>query len=165
MHDRLVPICSTCAIALASAASVVLARKVVHVTASLLVHSLALAALYLLLSAEMVAMGQVIVYAGAIVVLFLFVVLLLPQGGKEPAPRVGYIAVALALGAMIFTPVVLVLSISNRAAQAPEFDGDAAAIGRVLFGSQFVPFELTAGLLLVAIIGAVALWRRQGVHP
>ncbi len=162
MQDRLIPIAAACLLALVSACSVVFARKPVHVAASLLVHSLALAALYLMLSAEMVAMGQIIVYAGAIVVLFLFVVLLLPQGGKEPAPPIGRIALALLLGATIFAPLVFVLSATSRAAHAPAPDGSATAIGRVLFGSQLVPFELTAGLLLVAIIGAVSLWRRQG---
>ena len=166
MRDVLLPVTVGCAVAVLSAISVVFARKQVHAAASLLVHSLALAALYLMLAAEMVAMGQVIIYAGAIVVLFLFVVLLLPQGGNEVAPGTGRVALAMLIGASIFAPIIVMLA-SLRALTPTQAapDGSAASIGRALFGSQLVPFELTTGLLLVAIIGAVALWRRQSDRP
>src|SRR2546430_4771455 len=76
-----------CAVALLSALGVVVARRPIYAAIALLVHSLSLAALFGLLSASMVAVGQVIIYSGAIVVLFLFVVTLLPTGGRELEQR------------------------------------------------------------------------------
>lgn len=164
MTDRMVPLVIACAIAVSSALGLVLARRIVHCACLLLVHSLAIAAAYLLLAADFVAMGQVIVYSGAIVVLFLFVVLLLPQDGKEPAARPGRIAVALGGGGLVFA--VLLAGVSAVAAAktpaAPEtVDFTVEAVARSLFGPQLVPFELTAILLLVAIVGGVTLWQRH----
>src|ERR1700730_8677233 len=72
---------------MALALGVVLARRPIYAAMFLLVHSLSLAALFGSLAAAMVAVGQVIIYSGAIVVLFLFVVTLLPSGGRELGPR------------------------------------------------------------------------------
>ena len=83
MNELFIPLAVGCAVALVSALLVVLARRPVHSVVALLAHSLSLAALYLILGADMVAMGQVLIYSGAIVVLFLFVIALLPQGGSE----------------------------------------------------------------------------------
>src|SRR5215831_9947508 len=83
MTDLFLPLLIGCVVALASALGVVLARRPVYAAVYLLLHSLSLAALYAILSAAMVAIGQVIIYSGAIVVLFLFVVTLLPTGGTE----------------------------------------------------------------------------------
>src|ERR671938_229005 len=86
MDAVFVPLLIGCAVAVASALGVVLGRRPIYAAIFLLVHSLSLAALYGLLSAAMVAVGQVIIYSGAIVVLFLFVVTLLPSGGRELGP-------------------------------------------------------------------------------
>src|SRR5260370_39006956 len=83
MDSVFVPLLLGCAVALASALGVVLARRPVYAAIFLLLHSLSLAALFALLSAQMVAIGQIVIYSGAIVVLFLFVVTLLPSGGRE----------------------------------------------------------------------------------
>src|SRR5213082_3190309 len=83
MDSLFLPLLLGCAVALASALGVVLARRPIYAAMFLLVHSLSLAALFGLLAAAMVAVGQVIIYSGAIVVLFLFVVTLLPSGGRE----------------------------------------------------------------------------------
>jgi len=162
MQDRIIPLTFGCLVALVSALGVVLARKPVHGAIALLVHSLALAALYLMLAAEMVAMAQVIIYSGAIVVLFLFVVLLLPQGGIEQAPTKGHTIAALLGGSSILSALLFAIAGTPYPGDAPPNSNvGAAEIGRVLFGSQLVPFELTALLMLVAIVGAVTLWRRQ----
>jgi len=156
----LIPLAVGCAVALVSALGVVLARRPVHGAVALLVHSLAIAGLYLLLAADLAAFGQLLIYSGAIVVLFLFVVALLPTGGAEQpatsmriaATLVGAGALLVALGAILSTPIPV---------PAGTVVTGVAAVGRVLLGPLIVPFELTAPLLLVAIIGAVTLWRRQ----
>src|SRR5690242_20830804 len=98
MTGLTVPLALGCLVALASALGVVLARRPVYSAIFLLVHSLSLAALFGLLSAAMVAVGQIVIYSGAIVVLFLFVVTLLPTGGRELSPTGGRVAAALVAG-------------------------------------------------------------------
>jgi NADH-quinone oxidoreductase subunit J len=160
MTDLMFPTAIGCLLALVTALAVVLARRPVHGAVALLGHSLTLAGLYLLLGAELVAMGQILIYSGAIVVLFLFVVALLPSGGSEGATDLGRIAATLVgSGAVLVALALAILTVSPRAAANPV--GGVAEIGRSLFGSLIVPFELTAPLLLVAIVGAVTLWRRQ----
>jgi NADH-quinone oxidoreductase subunit J len=150
-----------CSVALLSALGVVLSRKPVYGAVSLLVHSLSLAALYLILSAEFVAVGQVVIYSGAIVVLFLFVVLLLPQGGRESAgqPQRALFAAAAAAALLI----ALTLASTRFSVSAAETAPTAGVreVGRSLFSGMLVPFELTTLPMLVAIVAAVTLWRRQ----
>ena len=86
-NDLFLPLLIGCLVALASALGVILSRRPVYAAIFLLVHSLSLAGLFALLSAAMVAVGQVLIYSGAIVVLFLFVVTLLPSDGRELAPH------------------------------------------------------------------------------
>jgi NADH-quinone oxidoreductase subunit J len=165
MDDLFVPLLLGCALALVSALGVVLARRPIYGAVSLLIHSLSLAAIFAILSAGLVAVGQVIIYSGAIVVLFLFVVTLLPTGGQQlgtPGTRVG--AAVIAAGALV---VALAAALAG-AAPAPiaaSGDLDVPAVGRALFGPLLVAFELTAPLLLVAIVGAVTIWRRHEPRP
>ena len=171
MSELFVPIAVACALALASGVGVVVARRPVHAVVYLLAHSLAIAALYLMLAAELVALGQVLIYSGAIVVLFLFVVALLPSGGAEGPIRSGRaLAAIVAAGALLVALAAgLAIGPSARAAVVPLAPptpvGGVEAIGRSLFGPLIVPFELTAPLLLVAIVGAVAVWRREERAP
>ena len=151
------PLCAVIAI---SALFVTLLRKPVHAAMALLGHSLALASLYLALSAELLAAAQVLIYSGAIVVLFVFVVALLPKEGRDERISVrrfvtaGVVAVLLAGVLAIAVDPNLELGLAPTAPTTLE-------VGRSLFGELFLPFELTAPLLLCAIVGAVALWRRQ----
>src|SRR5579859_6445117 len=101
MDDVLVPLVAGCAVALLSALGVVVVRRPVYAAVFLLVHSLTLAALFAILAAAIVAVGQVIIYSGAIVVLFLFVVTLLPTGGRELAPKGGRVTAAIVTAAGI----------------------------------------------------------------
>ncbi len=159
MDDLFLPLGAGCLIALASALAVVLARKPVYAAIALLVHSLSLAALFGILAAGLVAVGQVIIYSGAIVVLFLFVVTLLPAGGAElRATGSRFAAAVVGAGALLVALAAGLASGAPRAAATSVSGVDA--IGRVLFGPLLVAFELTAPLLLVAIVGAVAIWRR-----
>jgi NADH-quinone oxidoreductase subunit J len=130
-----------------------------------------LSGLYVLLDAPFVAVIQIIVYAGAIMVLFLFVVMLLnaPQEDtdydvhahplRRPGPMKFGALLAVALG------VELVWALTAAGGEAGEFPGAAvssvAAIGRTLFTDYAFPFEVTSILILVAMVGAVLLARRE----
>ncbi len=174
MDPLLGPIVAACVVALASALLVVLAQGAIRAVVALLAHSLSIAALYALLAAGLVAVGQLLIYSGAIVVVFLFVVALLPPGGRElhsqPRRVVTGIAVGAALLAALYTGLGPTISAQAQLLAGPAGSavpsglGSVAGIGHELFDADklLVPFELTAPLLLVAIIGSVALWRRQG---
>jgi NADH-quinone oxidoreductase subunit J len=155
-----------CVVAIASALGVVLARRPVYAAIFLLLHSLSVAALFALLSAAMVAVGQVVIYSGAIVVLFLFVVTLLPTGGRELAPTGGRRAAAVVAAAGIVVAFGAALA-AGPIPQAPAVpvNLDVASVGRALFSTVLVAFELTTPLLLVAIVGAVVIWRRHEPRP
>jgi NADH-quinone oxidoreductase subunit J len=161
MAERLPYLIAGCSVALASALAVVLSKRPVHSAVALLVHSLALAGLYLLLAAEFVAMAQVIIYSGAIVVLFLFVVLLLPHGGREGAPDRSRLVAAAVGAATLLAALLFPLCQVSLPPSPPAVDASAAAVGRSLFGPQLLPLELTTLPMLLAIVGAVTLWRRQ----
>ena len=165
MDSLFVPLLVGCLVALGSALGVVLARRPICAAMFLLVHSLSLAALFGLLSAAMVAVGQVIIYSGAIVVLFLFVVTLLPSGGLERGPSGNRVAAAcMAAGGLVVT---LAMGLARGGIPAALSGGDlsVAAVGHSFLGPLLVAFELTAPLLLVAIVGAVVIWRRHEPHP
>lgn len=164
-----VPLLIGCIVALGSALGVVLARRPIYAAISLLAHSLSLAGLFGILAAGMVAVGQIIIYSGAIVVLFLFVVTLLPSGGRELNVTSGRVAGAVIVAAGLL--VALAAAMGGRTLAAiPTPSGDPGVlldvpnVGRALFGPLLVAFELTAPLLLVAVIGAVVIWRRHEPH-
>jgi NADH-quinone oxidoreductase subunit J len=162
MDSLFVPLLIGCVVAVASALGVVLARRPIYAAIYLLVHSLSLAALYGLLSAAMVAVGQVIIYSGAIVVLFLFVVTLLPSGGRELGPTGSRLAAGWIAGGGLVVALAAALAAGGLPAPSgQEPDLGVLAVGRSLFGPVLVAFELTAPLLLVAIVGAVVIWRRH----
>src|SRR5207245_308320 len=98
MDDLFGPLLVGCAVALASAIGVVLARRPIYAAIFLLVHSLSLAALFGILSAAMGAVRPVMLYSGVIVVLFLFLVTLLPSGGRELGPTGSRVAAGLIAG-------------------------------------------------------------------
>lgn len=126
----------------------------------------ALAVLYLQLGAEFIAAVQVIVYAGAIMVLFVFVIMLLNAGAERKAGRsvvalyVGAPFLVVFLGLVSFLILVLVPSSLN--VRFGGFTGGSARnIGRILFTNYLLPFEVTSVLILVAILGAVVLARKE----
>ena len=164
MDDVFVPLVVGCAVALLSALGVVLAQRPIYAAIFLLVHSLSLAALFGILAAAMDAVGQVVIYSGAIVVLFLFVVTLLPSGGRELSPTPSHVAAACVAGGGMLVALAASLA-AGSIPSAVEGDLGVAAVGRALFGSLLVAFELTAPLLLVAIVGAVVIWRRHEPRP
>jgi NADH-quinone oxidoreductase subunit J len=167
MDDLFIPLLVGCVVAVASALGVVLSRRPVYAAVFLLLHSLSLAALFGLLSAAIVAVGQVIIYSGAIVVLFLFVVTLLPTGGAESRVDGARLAAGAVAGLAVLIALVASLAGGGLPAPGPVTDAavGVAAVGHALFGPVLVAFELTAPLLLVAIVGAVVIWRRHEPRP
>ena len=151
------------ALTVASALTVVVHRNPVHSACALVLTLCLLAVFFLALDAQLVALLQVIVYAGAIVVLFLFVIMLLnlrvEARAMAGAPLVGSAAAG---GAALV--VLLVGTLRHASAPAasgvPAGFGETVTLARQLFTAYLLPFELTSVLLLVAIVGAVALAKK-----
>lgn len=165
MNDTSVPALGiVCALAVLSALAVVLARRPVYAVVALLAHSLSIAMLFGILLAGIVAVGQLIIYSGAIVVLFLLVVTLLPMGGIELPVHIPRAVGALVVGAALLAALAaaFVRGLPSPVAAGP---GDVGAVGRALFGPLVAATELTAPLLLVAVVSAVTLWRRHEAPP
>lgn len=157
-------------IAVLGALGVILAKTPVHSVIALIVNFAALATLYLSLHAEFMAIIQVIIYAGAIMVLFLFVVALLTVS-KDPVERavdtldgqkqlsvVTIVGAAVLLGAAILGGSRLSFGAES---QLGESFGSAARFGEILLKTHLFPFELTAFVLLAAVIGVVVLVGRR----
>jgi len=153
------------ALTILAAISVVALRTPVYSALSLIVVLCSLAVVYLLLGAEFIAVIQVIVYAGAIMVLFVFVIMLLNAGREIPSQRS---RIARWLGAPLVAAflVEILLAVWKQfpaasAQPAAAVDAGPAAIGHLLFRSYVLPFEVTSILILVAILGAVVLAKKE----
>jgi len=150
------------ALAIGSALGLILRKNAIHGALFLVVNLGAIAALYLMLGAEFLAAAQVIVYAGAIMVLFIFAIMLLIPGRAEAGPdslgRARRLALPVA-GGLGLIVVLVVARAGGPAASAPA--GGVGAIGRLLFTDYLFPFELTSVLLLAAMVGALLLARRR----
>jgi NADH-quinone oxidoreductase subunit J len=154
------------ALCIGGALNLLLQRHPINSALSLIVVMSSLAVLYLLLGAEFLAAAQVIVYSGAIMVLFTFVIMLLNAGeeertrGSRAAYLVGFPGVAALLGLLTY----IFLSVRTPLGNAT-LGGDTlvttTALSRVLFRDLLLPFEVTSVLILVAILGAVALARKE----
>jgi NADH-quinone oxidoreductase subunit J len=148
------------ALSLLGGVGVVAAREAVHSALSLLVVLGALAVLYLTLAAEFLAVLQVILYAGAIVVLFLFVIMLLHARDPErrPSPVGAQWTLAIPLGLLLWAALAYTsLRLPGNARPSPQGFGTVESVGRELFGTFLLPFEVASVLLLVAIVAAVVL--------
>ena len=131
----------------------------------------ALAGLYVLLDAPFTAVTQIIIYAGAIMVLFLFVVMLLNVPREEPGPSAAAamlgptgLRIGAVLSVVLAGEIVWALSRISTSWFSPEHAGpvsDVANIGRVLFTEHAFAFEVTSILILVAMVGAVVLARKE----
>jgi NADH-quinone oxidoreductase subunit J len=126
----------------------------------------ALAALYLLLGGEFIAAVQVVVYAGAIMVLFVFVIMLLNAGSESgggrswPARLLGMPFLVLLLGLLSFV-IQYVIPDTDRVSFGTFTSGGPRNIGELLFSRYLLPFEVTSVLILIAIVGAVVLARKE----
>ncbi|MDX1415279.1 MAG: NADH-quinone oxidoreductase subunit J [Candidatus Promineifilaceae bacterium] len=151
-------------IAVAAALGMLLSRNAVHSALFLVLNFATIAVFYIVLNAPFIAMVQVIVYAGAIVVLFLFVIMLL---GAERLRALGTLSGAdrwqrilaglLALALVTVTIVALLQGDGAGSETIPLIDSSPTALGLELFSSYLLPFEVTGVLLLAAMIGVVVL--------
>ncbi|GAB4534642.1 MAG: NADH-quinone oxidoreductase subunit J [Thermodesulfovibrionia bacterium] len=148
---------------------VITRRNPVHAVLWMLVLFIHLAVLYLTLDAEFLAAIQMIIYAGAILVLFLFVIMLLDV--KEAVAEKRFISrwpIALVIGIGLMLFFILVLKETSIYPQLGPYsieriqsEGNIMVIGRVLYTDYLLPFEIASVVLLVAIIGAVVLAKRR----
>jgi NADH-quinone oxidoreductase subunit J len=155
------------AMAILGAISLIVQRHPIHSALSLIVVMIALAGLYLLMGAEFVAAVQIIVYGGAIMVLFVFVIMLLNAGVEE---RTNFSKLAglagLPLTIALMGLLAAAVARSTDRVQAPTTTGAVAptkALAGLLFQDFVYPFELTSFLILVAILGAIVLAQREKI--
>jgi len=153
-------------VAVGSALGLVFKRNPIHGALFLVVNLGSVAALYLTLGAEFLAAAQVIVYAGAIMVLFVFAIMVLIPGKEEtgPDPRRSHRLLALPVGAVLLgllAVVVVASGVRGGAPAAPAAPDGVEAIARLLFTDYLFPFELTSVLLLAAMVGVLVLARRR----
>lgn len=150
-------------IAIVSAVSMLVSRDAVYSALFLVLNFLTVAIFYLLLHAGFIAMVQITVYAGAIMVLFLFVIMLLGTKREEIGASIAWqmpVAIILAVGLAGELAFALFNSASTgqeQLAVLPESFGSPASVGRLLFSEYLVPFEVVSILLLVAMVGAIVL--------
>jgi NADH-quinone oxidoreductase subunit J len=153
------------ALAVIGAVSLILQKHPIHSALSLIVVMVSLAGLYLLLGAEFVAAVQIIVYGGAIMVLFVFVIMLLNAGEEEHtdvSKLAKYAGLPLALALTGLIGAVMVHHTGAVSASQHPYDPTATSNISILLFSTFVyPFELTSFLILVAIMGALVLAQRE----
>ncbi|MBV9265997.1 MAG: NADH-quinone oxidoreductase subunit J [Acidobacteriaceae bacterium] len=149
-------------VAIVAGFNVVLQRHPISSALSLVGVMGSLAVLYLLLGAEFMAMAQMIVYGGAVMVLFIFVIMLLNAGAEKPSSKAWFAQIAglPLLLAFIATLGFLIYS-ALPGLRAVEFGswtmGTAEEIGKLLFTQYLLPFEVISVLILIAILGAVVL--------
>ena len=151
------------ALAIASALGLILKRNAVHGALFLVVNLGCVAVFYLMLGAEFLAAAQVIVYAGAIMVLFVFAIMVLIPGKEEtgPDPRRTTRVLALPVGGLLLVQLAMILWTRRGAPSAPPTGGTVQSLGKLLFTDYLFPFELTSVLLLAAMVGVLVLARRR----
>ncbi|HKM66250.1 MAG TPA: NADH-quinone oxidoreductase subunit J [Candidatus Acidoferrum sp.] len=153
------------ALAVFGAVSLILQSHPIHSALSLILVMVSLAGLYLLMGAEFIAAVQIIVYGGAVMVLFVFVIMLLNAGLEERTnysklATFGGIPLALALAGLIAAAVAR----SSGHLPPPAAAGELSStrqLSMLLFSTFVYPFELTSVLILVAILGAIVLAQRE----
>ena len=158
-------------IAIASALNILLQRSPLYSALSLIGTLLSLSALYLTVHAQFIAAVQIVVYAGAIMVLFIFVIMLLNVPKDQPLVEkqkgLRYLAIPFA-GLMIaemfyvLRPIRLSTLPPIPPGNAEQAVGTTWSIGTALFTDYLLPFEVTSVLILMALVGAMVLARREG---
>lgn len=153
-----------------SSLGVILLRKPVHASLSFLLTLFTLAVYYLQLNAQFISVIQVIVYAGAILVLFMFVIILF----QDAHEKIKHIPARTPQGWVIFACILLLiglivtasqfLGLPNGSTHLPKDYGTVQAIGKELYLDFFIPFEAATLLFLIALIGALYIAKRVRQH-
>ena len=156
-------------VAIGTAMGMLLSRNAVYSALFLVLNFITVAVFYLLLGAPFIAMSQITVYAGAIMVLFLFVIMLL---GAESLPQAEVLPwqrpFAIALAVILVSEAAYLLITRATSTATVSLPGEAAntmvnlqELGMALFNDYLLPFEVTSVLLLVAMVGAIVLIRKE----
>ncbi len=153
-------------VAAVSSVLMILQRNPIYCVLLLIMVMVSVAGLYLMLDAQFVAIIQIVVYAGAIMVLFLFVIMLLNLSREEGGPFRIQKPLGVLLTVLLFLPVAAM--VMSYAGGAPPDEsqigyGEVEQIGYLLFTKYLLPVEIAAVLLLIAIVGAVVLTRKGTV--
>ena len=157
-------------LAVISGLGLLLSRNALYSALYLIINFITVAVIYLTLNAPFIAIVQITVYTGAIMVLFVFVIMVLgaEQIGNEH-PQRWFRPIAIVMGAALLTETVYIfLSQQNQFAEAGNISsqfGSPNAIGSLLFNQYLLPFEVTSVLLLVAMVGAIILTKRAESEP
>ena len=147
---------------LGSALMVALVRDLIHAVLFLILSFVGVAGLYITLSADFVAVVQVLIYVGAVSVLMLFAILLTPRSARDNA-SVSYRAPVSVVAGLVGAVIVFVsLKTDWPEAERGPFTTTAAAIGEALLDPYVLPFEVASVLLVVAMVGAIVLVRPRG---
>ncbi len=150
-------------VAVVSSVAMILQRNPIYCVLLLIMVMISIAGLYLMLDAQFVAIIQIVVYAGAIMVLFLFVIMLLNLSREDGGALRIQKPLAVLLTSLLFLPVAAMVMSYTGGETTPPVDGDLAGygeveqIGSLLFTKYLLPVEIAAVLLLIAIVGAVVL--------
>ncbi|MEO6197633.1 MAG: NADH-quinone oxidoreductase subunit J [Dehalococcoidia bacterium] len=147
-----------------SALGVVAARNIIHAVVFLVASFLGLAGLYVTLSADFIAVAQMLIYVGAISILLLFAIVLTPRGSRDNAE--GFLRLpALALGILVAAALIFAaLDTEWAIADREGFDETASLIGDALLDKYALPFEIASVLLLVAVVGSIVLVRPEPIE-
>jgi len=152
-------------LAILSALGMLLSRNALYSALYLIINFITVAVMYLTLHAPFIAIVQITVYTGAIMVLFVFVIMLLgaEQIGSRH-PQRWFLPLAIFLGAVLLIETMYIIffqrNLTPEAIKISEQFGSPKAIGELLFNQYLLPFEATSILLLVAMIGAIVLTKR-----
>src|ERR1041385_7335407 len=156
-------------LAIGCAVSMVVQRNPLYSAISLIGVFISLACLYVTLAAPFIAAVQVIVYAGAIMVLVVFVIMLLnvEEEERQPMRLRSLVPIAMVLAAVFFAETAFIIFFVQKSPATPVGNisdvGQTASIGAGLFTTYLLPFEVTSILLLMAVVGAITLARRGGL--
>ena len=145
-----------------SALGVVAVRDLIRALVLLITSFLGIAGLYITLSADFVAVAQVLIYAGAISILLIFAIMLTPLAGRQNAETFLQVPALLLAGLVAFTIGLVSLETDWSIAERGGFEETASAIGEALLDKYVLPFEMASVLLLVAMLGAIVLVRPEG---
>ncbi len=146
-----------------SAVGVVAVRDLIRAVVLLITSFLGVAGLYITLSADFVAVVQVLIYAGAISVLILFAIMLTPRASRDNAETFLQIPGLLLAGLVTFTIAFVSLETEWSEANNSFPEDTAAVIGEALLDQYVLPFEMASVLLLVAMLGSILLVRPEGM--
>jgi NADH-quinone oxidoreductase subunit J len=152
------------AMTIGAAVGVAAVRNLIHAVGLLIVTFGGLAGLYITLSADFIAVVQVLIYIGAIAILIIFAIVLTPQASRDN--QEGFMRLpALALGLLTAAGMIYVALDTDWAISDREgFESTATQIGDALLDKYVLPFEIASVLLLLAVLGAIVLVRPEGVE-